>query len=136
MVKFLTLVADSSFLLSLIEENSEALKIWEKTKNEGGKIYIPTITLTFFASKCLQAGKDEYIDLMLAVLKQTLNVNIVVCDIGIALDAGRILNSLQLDVEEAYIVATATLKKAKKLLTTNKHKYTPAIETGLIDTTL
>lgn len=129
----LILVADSSFLLSLIEGNEETTEIWGKAKAEGNRIFVSTISIAFFASKSLQEGKGEYIDLMLAVLRQTLNVIIVVCDIGIATDAGQIMNSYSVGVEEAFVLSVTSLKKAEGVLTTQKNNYSPAIEKGLIN---
>nr|MDO8082003.1 hypothetical protein [Candidatus Freyarchaeota archaeon] len=127
------LVADSSFLLSLIEGNNETTEIWGKAKAEGNRIFISTISIAFFTSKSLHEGKGEYTDLILAVLRQTLNVIIVVCDIGIAIDAGRIMNSTLVGVEEAFVLAVARLKKAEGVLTIQKNNYSQAIEKGLIN---
>jgi len=129
----LILVADSSFLLSLIEGNNETTEIWGKAKAEGNRIFISTISIAFFTSKSLHEGKGEYTDLILAVLRQTLNVIIVVCDIGIAIDAGRIMNSTLVGVEEAFVLAVARLKKAEGVLTIQKNNYSQAIEKGLIN---
>jgi predicted nucleic acid-binding protein len=128
----LILVTDSSFLLSLIEGNNETTEIWGKAKAEGNRIFVSTISIAFFASKSLQEGKGEYIDLIIAVLRQTLNVNIVVSDIGLAIDAGRIMNSVPVGVEEAFVLAVASLKKAEGVLTSQKNNYSQAVEKGLI----
>ncbi|MGQ9722083.1 MAG: type II toxin-antitoxin system VapC family toxin [Candidatus Jordarchaeum sp.] len=130
------LVADSSFLFSLMEGNSEVTQIWGKAKTEGNRIYIPTISITFFVKKCYREGKSEYIDLILAVLKQTLNVTMVVCDIGVSIDAGRLLETVGADIEEAFILAIASLKNAKGVMTINKGKYLSAVKKGLIKTVL
>lgn len=132
MVINLILVMDSSFILSLIEGNNETTEIWGKAKAEGNRVFVPTISMTFFTSKSLQEGKGEYIDLMLAVLRQTLTVNIVVCDIGIAIEAGRIMNLLQVGVEEAFILSVARIKKAEGILTLQKNNYSQAIKNGMI----
>jgi hypothetical protein len=129
----LILVADSSFLFSLIEGNNETTEIWGKAKAEGNRIFVPTISIAYFTSKTLHEGKGEYIDLMLAALRQTLNVIIVVCDIGIAVDSGRIMNSIPIGVEEAFVLAITRLKKAEGVLTVQKNNYSPALEKGLIN---
>lgn len=136
MVINLILVADSSYLFSLMEGNSEVTETWGKIKDEGNRIFVPTISITFFVKRSLQEGKSEYIELILAVLRQTLNVNVVLCDIGVAIDAGRILNSVNANVEEAFVLAVASLKNAKGVMTTHKDKYSTAIEMGLINTLL
>lgn len=132
MVINLILVMDSSFLLSLIEGNNETTEIWGKAKAEGNRVFVPTISMAFFTSKSLQEGKGEYIDLILAVLRQTLTVNIVVCDIGIAIEAGRIINSLKVGVEEAFVLSVARIKKAEGVLTLQKINYSQAIKNGMI----
>lgn len=132
----LNLVADSSFLFSLMEGDSEATETWGTAKDEGNRVYVPTISITFFVKRCFQEGKNEYIDLMLAVLRQTLNVNMVVCDIGVSMDAGRILHTIGADVEEAFVLAVAGLKNAKGAMTTQKEKYASALKMGLINTLL
>ncbi|MFB0560839.1 MAG: hypothetical protein ACETWM_06465 [Candidatus Lokiarchaeia archaeon] len=130
----MNLVADSSFLFSLMEGNSEATETWGRVKTEGNRVFIPTISITFFVKRSLQEGKNEYVELMLAVLRQTLNVNLVVCDIGVAVDSGSILNTVDTGVEEAFVLAVAGLKNAKGVMTINKDKYSSAIEMGLINT--
>ncbi|MEM2133304.1 MAG: hypothetical protein Q6366_010370 [Candidatus Freyarchaeota archaeon] len=128
------LVADSSFLYSLIDGNSKATEYWGKAKAEGSRIFVPTTSITFFVSKCFREGRGEYVDLMLAVLRQTLNVSIIVCDVGVAIDAGRILNNLGTGLEEAFVLAVASLKKAEGVLTLLKDNYAKAIQEGLIST--
>jgi predicted nucleic acid-binding protein len=129
----LILVADSSFLYSLIEGDAKATEYWGKAKAEGSRIFVPTTSITFFVSKCFREGRGEYIDLMLAVLRQTLNVSVIVCDVGVAIDAGRILNNLDVGVEEAFVLAVAGLKKAEGVLTLLKDNYAKAIQEGLIN---
>ncbi|MEM3586987.1 MAG: PIN domain-containing protein [Candidatus Jordarchaeaceae archaeon] len=126
------LVMDSSFLLSLIEGSNDTTEVWGKAKSEGNRIFVPTVSIAFFASESLKMGRGEYIDLILAVLRQTLNVSIVICDVGIAIDAGRIMNAIPVGVEEAFILAVANLRKAEGVLTTQKNKYYQALENGLI----
>lgn len=132
----MNLVADSSLLFSLMEGDKEVTENWGKVKNEGNRVFVPTISITFFVKKCLQERKSEYIELMLAVLRQTLNVTVIVCDIGVSIDAGRILNTIDTDVEEAFVLAVAGLKNAKGVMTINKDKYSSAIDSGLINTLL
>ena len=127
------LVADSSFLFSLIEGKNETTEIWGKAKAEGNRVFVPTISIAFFTSKSLHEGKGEYTDLILAVLRQTLNVIMVLCDIGVSIEAGRILDSAEVGVEEAFILAAARLKKANGVLTTQKNNYSQALEKGLIE---
>lgn len=126
----MAIVADSSFLIALLNGEKWAEGLWKRVK-EGERMYVSTVSLAVASMNLLKEGKEMQVDLLVAALKQALNVSIALLDVKIALDAGRFMYSLGGDFEGGVVVATALLKKCEVIATKRRELADVAKKYGM-----
>ncbi|MEM1657905.1 MAG: PIN domain-containing protein [Candidatus Jordarchaeales archaeon] len=109
-------VADSSFLIALLDGEKWAEEFWENVK-KGERVYISTVSLAAASMSLWRDGRGWQVDLLVAALKQVLSVSVVLLDVKIALDAGRFMHLAKSDMEGGAVIATALLKNCDKIVT-------------------
>ncbi|MEM3663280.1 MAG: type II toxin-antitoxin system VapC family toxin [Candidatus Jordarchaeales archaeon] len=126
----LAAVADSSFLIALLKGEKWAEDFWEETR-KGRRIYVSTVSLAMASMGLWRKGEGGLMDVLIAALKQALNVSIVLLDVKIALEAGRLMHSMRSDLEEGAVIATAFLKDCEIVVTKSEKLAEAARKHGL-----
>ncbi|MBS7287501.1 MAG: type II toxin-antitoxin system VapC family toxin [Candidatus Freyarchaeota archaeon] len=126
----MTLVADSSFLIALLKGEKWAESIWDEVKR-GRRIYISTASLAVASMSLWKEGGEVQVDILVAALRQALNVSLVLFDVKIALEAGRFMHSMGGDLEGGAVIATALLKDCDTIVTKSSKLAEAAKKYGL-----
>jgi len=126
----MAVVVDSSFLIALLKGEKWAGNFWEEMR-KGRRIYLSTVSLAMTSMSLWREGIGGHVDVLIAALKQALNVSIVLLDVKIALEAGRLMYSTRSGLEEGAVVATAILKECNTIITKNEKLAETARKQGL-----
>ncbi|MHA1632136.1 MAG: hypothetical protein ACTSXC_04915 [Candidatus Freyarchaeota archaeon] len=124
-------VADSSFLISLLEGERWAEEFWRKVVKGEERVFISTVSIAMAASNLWRAGAGVQVDVLVAALKRALGASIVLFDLNLALETGRLMHSTNVDLECASTVTIAFLKRCSTLLTRNEMLVKLAEKYGL-----